>query len=490
VSLPTVKTSLITGKDHCIFLGTINDQSARDVMMRENIDDKELAKPQSYVLNVSPNQVVIIGGDSAGLFYGVETFLQLVAEKGQALTIPGVAIVDYPAIALRAVHLFNTDLDKIKEQLERMARCKLNAAMIDNWILFNLDQEKNRLKIADIDKFAREHCIQLIPELQSFGAAGGPLSKDPECVEGAWVENEPFKFVDDIAQPMKQGIQSLQNVLRTENTDVMIKNATGKIYKEGKDYIVKTTGKIEIPFLQRVPSRIIRVPGGEINNGDEVLVSYDQVLWMRSFGEWKIPYCPSEPRTYKVMFSALEEIIKIIKPAYISIGHDEIRGMNRDSRCRRRGMTNAELLAEDITRLNNFVKSIAPETTVLVWDDMLNPWHNGNNENYQIEYGGLPGKTAPAIDSIPRDVAMVIWWTEPEDWLSKMRHSLDYFEQKGFRYCVSCYKNKKNIDDWVDRISGRSHCFGIMTTTWEGFDNNIEGIMYLAEKSWKGNNLK
>ena len=62
----------------------------------------------------------------------------------------------------------------------------------------------------------------------------------------------------------------------------------------------------------------------------------------------------------------------------INFNHDEIRGMARDSRSLRSGLSNAELLAKDMNALQALVtKHLGPKAHAMYWDDMVNPDHNG-----------------------------------------------------------------------------------------------------------------
>jgi hypothetical protein len=275
---------------------------------------------------------------------------------------------------------------------------------------------------------------------------------------------------------------ALVNVIRANESDITVKAKDGNlIYEEGKDYRI-IDGKMEYPYNSNHRSfQIARIPSGRISEGEKVLVSYDYVIRMAPFAPWSVPYCPFEPETYKIMSEALEKIIETLQPKYISIGHDEIRGLNRDSRCKKRNLSNAEILAYDINKLYEIIKELDPEVKILMWDDMLNPWHNGGDENYQIPFGGSKGKTAPAINIIPEDIILMCWWYDSEDWLNKMKNSPAYFKSKGFDYLVAGWKDKENIKSWMEIARDRDDCIGIIITNWDGLEENLEAIEYTAE---------
>jgi hexosaminidase len=98
--------------------------------------------PEGYTLTVSPKVVVIRAPEAAGVFYGVQTFLQLLPPEiesstrveGKAWTAPCVEISDRPRFAWRGLLLdvarhFYTK-DDLQAYLDRMARYKLNVLQL------------------------------------------------------------------------------------------------------------------------------------------------------------------------------------------------------------------------------------------------------------------------------------------------------------------------------------------------------------------------
>lgn len=87
---------------------------------------------QAYRLRISQYQINIVGNARIGLFYGVQTFLQLIKETpaGQRL-IPECTITDWPALQLRILHWDNLghqdSIKTLKRFLDWSARFKVNA---------------------------------------------------------------------------------------------------------------------------------------------------------------------------------------------------------------------------------------------------------------------------------------------------------------------------------------------------------------------------
>lgn len=478
-------TSLPYKKNH-IVLGKLTDSRLKKFIgIDENSVGYEKIGEEGYVLTVSPNGISILGNTPKGIFYGVQTLRQLVKKEGNNILIPSLKIVDYPKIKIRAVHFSGVKPDKIKEQIDKIAQLKYNTAIIESQAYFNLNRGENRELMEGIFDFARELYIEPIPEILSFGSAQGILVKDPYTVEGILVENESFIFVGNVAKSIKPTQHSLVNVVRDREDEIVVKsNDQKKTYVEGRDYKV-INGRISFPFRPNaVPTQLMRTSESEIKDGEEVLVSYTYFENKPSFKfpDSTITYCPSTKRTYKVMSRVIENVLEMLKPAYISIGHDEIRGINRDNRCRKRNLSNAELLADDINKLYDFSKSIDPGVNILMWDDMLNPYYNGGNANFETQYEGLPGETYPAIELIPNDIILMTAAYDPNK--NFCLKSCNFFASKGFKYLVAGWKNKQNIFEWSEIAKQRGSCLGIIDTTWYDWEGNMDAIKYAVEVSW------
>ncbi len=85
---------------------------------------------QGYRLTITPQQI-IVAGKGAGLFYGIQTLLQLIpADRTAAIKLPCAQIEDYPRFGYRGLmldvcrHFFSVEF--IKKTIDLMAYYKLN----------------------------------------------------------------------------------------------------------------------------------------------------------------------------------------------------------------------------------------------------------------------------------------------------------------------------------------------------------------------------
>lgn len=468
-----------------IVLSLVNEEEFAGFLKAKGFSAPENLGKEGYALEVFYDCVLIVSAEPRGIFYGVQTLLQMMNMGSGKIILRAAKISDFPNLNIRGVHIFSIDMNKAKHILSEIAKRKMNTAIIHSGKYFQLDNSDNKQQFEDIFSYARSLYIEPIPELQSFGVSADILNKDPKAAEGIWVQDKLCRFINGQLVQVDPVKDFLKNVIRSEDSNIIIKNLNGKkIYKENVDYYVEA-GDFFYPYLlSERPIKIYSTPNSDIKEGEMVLVSYDYVAVMSPETPWSIPYCPSSERTYNVMLDALRNVIYSLKPSYICIGHDEIKGINRDSRCRKRNLSNAELLAEDVNKLNYFVKSIDPSIKLLMWDDMFNPLHNGGDENYQIRYGGIKGRTCDAINLIPKDLIIMIWWYDNNDLTGKMKNSLNFFNSQGFDSIVVGYEGKGNIKTWYDIIKNSKKDRYFIVTTWNGWDKNINSIKYAAELMW------
>ncbi|OAX47151.1 beta-N-acetylhexosaminidase [Paenibacillus sp. AD87] len=136
-------------------------------------------RPQGYKLEVSAGRAEVYALDAAGLFYGLQTLVQLLGPDG---SIPAVSITDWPDTPMRAM---NFDLrqtfskpELLTKYLAEFARYKTNAILIEYEDKFpfqshpefaHLQHALSRSQLEELKSNAHEHFIEIIPLQQSFG---------------------------------------------------------------------------------------------------------------------------------------------------------------------------------------------------------------------------------------------------------------------------------------------------------------------------------
>jgi hexosaminidase len=143
--------------------------------------DANAAKPEGYRLSIGAQGIQVIGGDLAGAFYGVCTFVQLVQAHGSIL--PLLEITDWPDFPARGVML-DISRDKVPtmEQfyalVDKLAGWKIN--QIQLYTEHTFAYRKHRIiwenaspitaeQILALDAYCRERYIDLVPNQNSIG---------------------------------------------------------------------------------------------------------------------------------------------------------------------------------------------------------------------------------------------------------------------------------------------------------------------------------
>jgi hypothetical protein len=134
---------------------------------------------EGYVLAASPSGVVVAGCDRQGTYWGVQTLLQLLTANADGnAVVHGMKIRDWPDFPLRAVHwnIREKDTGFQRRMIENvLARYKVNTLVLEcESIAWETHPELNRQgatpkDVADIVRWANEHFIEVIPQVQSLG---------------------------------------------------------------------------------------------------------------------------------------------------------------------------------------------------------------------------------------------------------------------------------------------------------------------------------
>ena len=141
--------------------------------------DARLGK-EGYTLNVTPTSVTVQANSPAGIFYGVQTILQLLPKEIEGKTtgrnvswhIPVVNIVDYPRFAYRGImldvsrHFFPKEY--VKAYIDQLARYKFNRL---HWHL--TDDNGWRIEIKSLPKLT-EVGAWSVPRTGTFGSNEAP----------------------------------------------------------------------------------------------------------------------------------------------------------------------------------------------------------------------------------------------------------------------------------------------------------------------------
>ena len=292
-----------------------------------NVASVNTAGKEGYRLDVSSHSVKI-SGDKSGVFYGCQSFLQLMHQSGRAFSVPAITVNDQPRFAYRGLmldaarHFFS--IDEIKRVLDMMAYLKLNRL---HWHL--TDDQGWRLE------------IKKYPKLTTISAW-----RDSTII-GSYGDNKPFVY----------DVQRTGGFYTQEQARDIVKYAAARN--------IEVIPEIEMPGH----STAVLAAYPELGND---AAPYSVVGY---WGVHKTIYNPGEP-TFKFLQDVLTEVMDIFPSKYIHIGGDEVpKDEWKTSPLAQKLIKDNNLKNEDelqswfIKRMEKFLN--AHNRNLIGWDEIL-----------------------------------------------------------------------------------------------------------------------
>lgn len=137
---------------------------------------------EAYTIKVAPDRAEIRANSSVGLFYGVQTLLQLVEGSGIRAALPDVEIHDWPSLAYRGtmVDMSHGPLPteaEIKRQIDFLSRWKDNqyyfyseaSIEMQGYRLVNPKARFTKEQVRRIIDYARQRHMDVVPCVELYG---------------------------------------------------------------------------------------------------------------------------------------------------------------------------------------------------------------------------------------------------------------------------------------------------------------------------------
>jgi hypothetical protein len=156
---------------------------AKAVLTRSKLTFDPIMESEGYVLAVDAHDATIIGASGSGVFYGVQTFKQLLPLPGAPRTLPTGTIRDWPAMRYRGISddlsrgPFPT-LDFQKHQIRILASFKINiySPYFEHTLLYPDHPlaappggSLSPAQAAELVVYARRYHVTIVPEQEAFG---------------------------------------------------------------------------------------------------------------------------------------------------------------------------------------------------------------------------------------------------------------------------------------------------------------------------------
>jgi hexosaminidase len=303
----------------------------REILLKAGGSKSDLGQ-EGYELTVTKNNVTITAPRSAGLFYGVQSLLQLIPlQGGETYTIPCIKIKDRPRFRWRGLmldesrHFFGAEA--IKKYIDLLALHKMN---VFHWHL--VDDQGWRLE------------IKKYPKLTEIGAwrTGN---------DGLNFRYWGFRF------PRKNSDQNLYGGYYTQ------------------DQVREIVAYAKARRITIVPE--IEMPG----HSWAALVAYPELTCRQTQPDTEghheqNAYCAGKEETFRFLENILDEVLDLFDSDYIHIGGDEVEKhfWSHCDDCQRRmkeeGLENTDQLQSwFIKRMETYLN--AQGRRLIGWDEIL-----------------------------------------------------------------------------------------------------------------------
>jgi hexosaminidase len=305
---------------------------------------------EGYLLDVTPTNVVIKANSAAGIFYGVQSFIQLLPKEIESDKVveniswsaPAVAVIDYPRFGWRGLML---DVSRhfypkayIKEYLDQMARYKFNRF---HWHL--TDDNGWRIEIKSLPKLT-EIGAWRVPRTGYFGVNEAPREGEKPTYGGFYTQ-------EDIKE----------------------------IVQYAKDRFIEVLPEIDVPGHSMAANAaypelsVTRDPNIKVNPGS----SYSK--W---FGNGKFEMYidntvdPTDEDTYQFLDKVFTEVAALFPFEYIHMGGDECYKGYWERDARVQAFMKKNNLKDGEQLQNYFVKRVSKIVTgkkkkLIGWDEIL-----------------------------------------------------------------------------------------------------------------------
>lgn len=345
------------GEISCFCVNIINEIPQKYIK-----ECSELMRRDAFVVEVG-KITNIYSNSIAGIMYGAS----FIREHGKNLK-PMVAY-DYPRYDFRGYRIFlpaRKNVEKITQLLDFIAEYRCNTLVIE------LGGALEYKRHPEINSVWEEHC----KDVGEYSGKG-------------------FKIANGEFFPWPK------NVIHVDN------GGGSFITQEQAKYIKKECDKRGIEIICEIPS---------LSHCDYLVKTYPEIRERIEDVQYPDSYCPSNPKTYEILFDVIDEAVEIFNPAYINIGHDELFSIGLCEKCKDKDPV--DLFVWDVEKIHGYLKTKGIKT--IMWADMLSgarPRHGGAGRSVKGDPQYVPALYT-VRDRLPRDIIMIDWWVSYDPQLS------------------------------------------------------------------------
>jgi hypothetical protein len=371
--------------------------------------------PSGYILRADANLILIAGSDDAGAFYGMQSLRQLIGKNADGLGVAGVRIRDWPSKPFRGIKLYLPGRDDIpffkRFVRDFMALYKYNKLIMEMNAAMRLDRH---------------------PELNA-GAA--EMARDTNYSRRNYPPGPPH--------------------LLRQNSSHQDLAGGGMLEKAEVADLVRWAEANYIEVIPEIPS---------FTHSYYLLAKHPELAEVPG-EKWPDTFCPSNPKSYELLFDVFDEYIEVMHPKMVHVGHDEwFAPLGQCELCK--GKDPGELYAQDLRKTHDYLAKKG--IRMAVWGDVLLESVRGKGSRKRRTPDGwtydAPGAMTPeqVKTLVPKDILIFNWFWEGNAARSAPREA--QLEDFGFQEVWGNLEPR--VNDFDTRFK-RQSILGGAPSSWE-----------------------
>lgn len=472
---------------------------------------------EQYSLEVTTNKIQIVAFSSQGVFYGIQSLLQMIPyAKTSDIKLKAVSIQDNPKFKWRGMHLDVArhffPIEFIKKYIDYLATYKLNTfhwhltddqgwrieikkypklTAIGAWRNGSMVGHYNDQKFDDIRyggfytqeqikevvAYAKERHITVLPEIEMPGHAVAALAAYPQlaCTDGPFEVAKQWGVLDDVFCPKEETFTFLEDVL----TEVMALFPSTYIHIGGDEcpktrwkscehcqHLMQEKGlkdehELQSYFIQRI-EKFVNANGRKIIGWDEILEG--GLAPNAAVMSWR--------GTEGGIAAAKQKHYVVMSPgSHCYFDHYQADPQNEPI------AIGGYTTVEKVYSYNPIPEELTAEEAHYILGAQGNVWTEYMNTANQVEYMMMTRMTA---------LSEVLWGTSDpsnyKDFENRLIYHFSIFEKKGIHYSQAIYnivsKIEQNKEELQYNLKARNN-EGIRFTT-DGTEPNLNSQKYTS----------
>jgi len=278
---------------------------------------------------------------------------------------------------------------------------------------------------------------------------GGAMEykRHPEINEG-WLE-----YCVDIGEYSAKAAKIQEQTYTWQKNSIHVENGEGKFLTQDEvRELVAYCNERHIEIIPEVPSH---------SHCDYLLLRHPEIR-ERQNDPYADTYCPSDERSYALLFDVLDEVIDVFKPKAINMGHDEFYTVAKCEKCK--GKSPVELYANDVIRIHDYLAS--KNVQMIIWGEKLLNARSAEGKPcggaaYTGDWCLYPTEPIPEIypcaDLLPKDLCILHWyWGMPNEYDEE-------YHKRGFPMIFGNF-SPTHMKNWRRRMESGAR--GGITSNW------------------------